>query len=487
MAQLIDPARVEFKLGRYGVGAAKDLTDASLWQRTQEYRQAVRSRMVPLDKRELTSRLPAGEYHLSRKVDGEFAVLVYSAGESLLVNPGGTVRVGLPLLTEAEKQLTRAGVKRALIAGELYYRHPTGARSRVHDVSHAARSPDSQAELDHLQFAAFDVIELDGQPATARHADTYARLQKLFGGGQRVHPIEATQVKTSDEITQYFTSWVEQQGGEGLVLRSDTTGSYKLKPHHTIDVAVVGFTESTDDRKGMLHDLLIAVMRKDGGLHLVGRVGGGFSDEERRSLLTELKAMTVSSDYVESSPDHVAYQMVRPDWVIEVRCLDLITQTTRGGNIDRMVLQYDPKTLRYAPLRRLPLVALISPTFVRRRDDKQVNVHDVRAQQLADVVEIDKLDLNVHQITQPASELLRREVYTKASRGQTMVRKLLMWKTNKETDGDFPAYVLHFTDFSPGRKTPLEREVRVSNSREQIEQLWTTLFTENIVKGWTRY
>jgi hypothetical protein len=124
---------------------------------------------------------------------------------------------------------------------------------------------------------------------------------------------------------------------------------------------------------------------------------------------------------------------------------------------------------------------------VRRREDKQVSVHDVRAQQLADLVEIDKLDRDVHQFTQPASELLRREVYTKASRGQTMVRKLLMWKTNKEDEGDFPAYVLHFTDFSPGRKTPLEREVRVSSSREQIEQLWTTLFTENIVKGWTRY
>ena len=486
MAQLIDPARVEFKLGRYGTAAAKDLTDPTLWQRTQEYRRFVGSRLAPLDKRDLNSRLPAGEYHLSRKIDGEFAVLVYADGQALLVNPGGTVRVGLPLLAEAEKQLARAGVKHALIAGEFYYRHPEGARSRVHDVSRAARGPSSQAELDNLHFAAFDVIELDGQPAAVRHTDTYARLHKLLGTGQRVHLVEATQVKSSAEIEQYFASWVEQQGGEGLVLRSDTAGSFKLKPHHTLDVVVVGFTESTDDRKGMLHDLLVAVMRKDGGLHLLGRVGGGFTDEERRDFLTELKGMTVPSDYVESSPDHVAYQMVRPEWVIEVRCLDLLTQSGRGGNIDRMVLQFDPQAVRYKPLRRLPLATLISPTFVRRRDDKQVNAHDVRAQQLADLVEIDRLDHNVHQLTQPASELLRREVYTKESRGQTMVRKLLMWKTNKETEGDFPAYVLHFTDFSPGRKTPLAREVRVSSSREQIEQLWTTMFTENIVKGWTR-
>ena len=203
------------------------------------------------------------------------SVLVFADGEALLVNPGGTVRLGLLLLAEAQKQLGRAGVSRALIAGELYYRHPSGARPRVHDVSHAARQPAGQAELDSLCFAAFDLIELDGQPAPGRHAETYARLQKLLGGGQRVHPVEAAQVKTVEEIEQYFGSWVEQQGGEGLVLRSDSAGGFKLKPRHTLDVAVVGFTESTDERKGLLHDLLVAVMRKDGSLHLCGRVGTG--------------------------------------------------------------------------------------------------------------------------------------------------------------------------------------------------------------------
>jgi hypothetical protein len=486
MAQLIDPARVEHKLGRYGVAAAKDLTDPTLWQRTQEYRRLVAARLVPLDKRDLAGRLPAGEYHLSRKVDGEFAVLVFSGGEALLVNPGGTVRLGLPLLAEAQQQLGRAGVNSALIAGELYYRHPSGARPRVHDVSRAARQPAGQPELDSLCFAAFDLIDLDGQPAPSRHAETYARLQKLLGGGQRVHPVEAAQVKTVAEIEQYFQSWVEQQGGEGLVLRSDSAGGFKLKPRHTLDVAVVGFTEGTDERKGLLHDLLVAVMRKDGGLHLLGRVGGGFSDEERRSLLGELRELCTASDYSESSPDHVAYQMVRPQWVIEVSCLDLIAQTGRGGGIDKMVLQWDAAAQRYTPLRRLPLASLISPVFIRRRDDKEVNVSDVRAKQLADLVEIEGLDKDARQLTLPASQLLRREVYTKASRGQTLVRKLLMWKTNKEGEGDFPAYVLHFTDFSAGRKTPLEREVRVSSSRAQIESLWDELFKENIVKGWSR-
>jgi len=65
------------------------------------------------------------------------------------------------------------------------------------------------------------------------------------------------------------------------------------------------------------------------------------------------------------------------------------------------------------------------------------------------------------------------------------VRKFVRWKTNKDTsNGEYPAYVVHFTDFSPTRKVPLSREVRVSNSEEQIKQLYQELKDENIKKGW---
>jgi hypothetical protein len=80
---------------------------------------------------------------------------------------------------------------------------------------------------------------------------------------------------------------------------------------------------------------------------------------------------------------------------------------------------------------------------------------------------------------------LKREVYTKDLKGQTMVRKFLLWKTNKETASDeFPAYVVHYTDFSPNRKDALAREIRVSSSREQIESLFAGLKAENIKAGW---
>jgi hypothetical protein len=101
-------------------------------------------------------------------------------------------------------------------------------------------------------------------------------------------------------------------------------------------------------------------------------------------------------------------------------------------------------------------------------------------------------DRDARSFSLPKSEVLRREVYTKQLKGQTMVRKLVMWRTNKAEQSqepglkDFPAYVIAFTDYSPHRKTPLERDIRVSNSREQIDELWERLVKEYIVKGWTR-
>src|SRR5260370_42637763 len=79
----------------------------------------------------------------------------------------------------------------------------------------------------------------------------------------------------------------------------------------------------------------------------------------------------------------------------------------------------------------------------------------------------------------------RREFRNNELNGATSGRKLVMWQTNKERDGeDFPGYVIHSTDFSPNRKTPLERDIRVSSSREQIEELWSELASEAFTKGW---
>jgi hypothetical protein len=281
-----------------------------------------------------------------------------------------------------------------------------------------------------------------------------------------------------------FDKWVETEGAEGVVVRSDTGGDFKIKPRISLDVAVLGFTEGVDDRVGMIHDLLVGLMRQDESFHILGRVGGGFSEDERRSWLSDLKDMAADSDYAEVN-DAVAYQMVRPECVIEISCLDLISQNTRGSSIDRMVLGYDMPRNIYHSLARLPLASPISPNFVRRREDKAIRFDDLRLHQVSDVIEVPMIDRDARQLELPKSEILQREVFTKTFKGKRMVRKLVLWKTNKQSGGgNFPAFVAYFTDFSPARATPLERDIRVSNSPEQIQQLFAEMKAENIAKGW---
>jgi hypothetical protein len=164
----------------------------------------------------------------------------------------------------------------------------------------------------------------------------------------------------------------------------------------------------------------------------------------------------------------------------------MISQTTRGGPVDRMVLDYrNNGTQQYKVVRRLPLAAVISPQFVRRREDKAPKKDDVRIEQVSSVVEVNLTDRDARELTLPKSQILRREVYTKAAKGETMVRKFVLWQTNKEDQSDeHPAFVAHFTDFSPNRAAPLAREIRISSSRAQIEALYGQMKAENIKKGW---
>ena len=480
---LLDTSRLQMLFGSYGVGKAQCMADPFIPIKAQECRRKLGARMMALDRASAKEKLPACDYFVSRKVDGEFTLLVIDGDHCCSVNPGGVVRTGLPFMQEAVALVGKTKHKKMLLAGELYVAR-TDRRPRVHDVSRVARQPESQADLDLLKFAVFDIHEIDDKPAPAAYAEVYKKIESTFKSGKSIHPVETVRAKTVDDVLQRFAKWVDQEGGEGLVVRSDSGGLFKIKPRISLDVAVLGFTEGVDDRMGMIHDMLVGLMRQDSSFHILGRVGGGLSEDERRAWLSDLKDMVAQSDYAEVN-DSVAYQMVRPEWVIEISCLDLINQTTRGGSIDRMVLGYDMPRNMYQSIRRLPLASPISPNFVRRREDKTIRHQDLRLHQVHEVIEVPMIDRDARQLSLPRSEILQREVFTKTIKGNLMVRKLLLWKTNKESEGgNFPAYVAYFTDFSPNRATPIDRDIRVSSSKEQIAALLAEMKSEYIVKGW---
>jgi hypothetical protein len=83
--------------------------------------------------------------------------------------------------------------------------------------------------------------------------------------------------------------------------------------------------------------------------------------------------------------------------------------------------------------------------------------------------------------------MLRREVWTEVTKGQTAVRKLVIWKTNKApVDASFPAFEVHWTDYSATRGTSLGREVRLAPTETLAMELGDAMSAENIKKGWAK-
>ena len=488
MNPLLNPAALKSLHGDYQSGnAASVLSDAALLQTVRRRRRQLGRMMLAYDIETAKQRLPDSDYVISKKVDGEYTCLYYSHGEAFTLNPGGTIRCGAPLHLEAAEVLQRAGVTTALLAGELYTTTDSTRRPRVHDIVRLARAPQSDADVESLNLALFNVYELDGDDLSMQHEAALAKLGELFSDAKNLHPVEWIK-GDRQAIFDQFDTWVQQAGEEGIVIRSDSSGIFKIKPKHSLDLAIIGFSEGIDDRAGMLHSLLLAVVRSDGDFHLVGRVGGGFSDAERRELLQQLRAQGVESDYTEVNSDRVAYQMLKPGLVAEISCLDIVSRTSHGNTIDRMIVEWNEEQQRWTGIRRLPLCSIISPQFVRLRDDKQPDPEQVAIKQLSSIAEIPDAMVAANDVALPASTILQRVVATKTLKGAELVRKLVCWKTNKEEKSrDFPAYVLHLTDYSPNRKQPLIHDICVSESETQIRELFDAWAKRSFVRGWKKH
>ncbi len=478
-----DQSRLNKKKGDYGFGDSIHLADPSLHARAMEYKRNLSGRMRAVAAQDVHRIHAARGYYATRKYDGEFCLVFFNGEKLISVNPGGTVRIGLPCFAEAEKLLQAAKVKSCVLGAEIYMKISPSKALAIQQVVSVLRNPKTEAETERLGLAVFDVAEADGEPV-ATIKKKFALLEKWFGKGKLVHPVDHVVTEKTEKIMEVFTDWVIGDGSEGVVLQHDQANWYKIKLRHSLDAAIIGFSEGSEERKGMLHDLLVAVMRNDGTFQELTRVGGGFTDEDRREIAADLKRRIVPSDYVAVNNDYVAYEMIAPGPVVEMSCLDLIAESGRGGPVNRMVLKYDGK--RYSALSRMPLVSVISPQFVRIRDDKEATIEDVNIRQVTEMVPVVSAEKSAEDPAGDPSQLLERSVYTKTMRGNLMVRKLLLWKTNKEDRPEFPAYVVYFTDFSPNRQTPLERDIRIATTEARARKIFEKMAEENFIGGWDK-
>ena len=282
---------------------------------------------------------------------------------------------------------------------------------------------------------------------------------------------------SKEEVQEIYDEWVVGEGAEGLVIHSESPIIWKIKPRHTIDAAVIGYT--TADRG--VRDMMFAVRREDGLFQMFALGSNGLTDEDRASILQRLNEKDVESQYVLSDSRGIAYQMVKPEVVFEISVLELVVR----GNDDKIktnpLLRYD-EAQGWLMEGTTPGVSVLGITLERERTDKQPNETDIRISQLTDICPFEEPEGGKAEMAK--SELIERHVYKKISGEKVMLHKFLLWRTNKEQSGRYPAYIIYHTDFSSSRKELIKRDMLYSNDEQQIRELLAAEIADNVKKGW---
>lgn len=452
----------------------KNNIPAECRQTAIDYKKNIAGKFMLVEGAKIKSRVEGTDFCVTRKIDGHLQCLFYQDGTAFMLNSGGNqLAEQLRCIDAFAEAMQQAGVSSAIVAAELFM-PKEGGRPRCADVKRALADP---AQRDELRLAPFDIIEVNGEPWKADHyKHTHAQLCQWFHSDY-VIPVDMMKAESLEEVQTIYDEWVECQGAEGLVIHSDSHIICKVKPRHTIDAVIVGYT--TGD-KGV-RDLMMAARREDGLFQVFAVGSGGLSDEARLSLLERLSQQHVESQYILSDSRGIAYQMVKPEIVFELSVIELVAK----GNDDKVrtnaLLTFDEEQ-GWLMNGMTPGVSAFGLVFEREREDKSPTPSDIRISQLTDLRPFEEQQATMGKLEK--SELLERRVFRKISGEKIMLHKFLIWKTNKERTGRYPAYIFFHTDYSSGRKDILKRDMSYSSDEQQIRDILATEMESNIKKGW---
>ena len=463
-----------FGIGLYNVV----VNDPGLVDSLASYKRRIAGLYRPLSPNDIAS-IPPSSLVVSKKIDGELWFLVSNDDGVYLANPRGLAITGkIPVLEQA-KTLPMG----TILAGEL---HVAAAkdRERVGDLS-ALLSGGKKADTKRLCFTVFDLVQKDGATAlSAPYEERFSTLQALVPtAGITLSLIETATMSGAADLQSHYKAVVEDGGAEGLIVRASTGMVYKLKPVIDIDCVLLAYTEKVDE-PGHARSVLLGLMHEDGKVQLLGGCGNLGSMTQRKAIFDRLSKSVVTSQVRYASDSGGLYRFVSPEIVVSVKVTDLQTERSDGTILSAPLLSYD-KTSGWQSHGVRPCPRPIHPVLERLRDDKAATPVDIRITQISGWSS--SAVPGATPDTLPSSQLLRREVWMKEAKGQTAVRKLVVWKTNKETTNSaFPAFVVHWTDYSVTRATPLDREVRLAPTETIAMKLADEMITENIKKGWNK-
>jgi hypothetical protein len=431
-------------------------------QKLIDYHRKYASKYIPAEGIRLAEIIPqCDEYFYSEKLDGHLFFANNDGKEIKFYNKSG-IEFSMPALNSLFPQEAIG-----LWAGELYIFG--NERSRPFLVSKAISNGS-----DDLAFAVFDSVNDERKSLQER----FIEICKYFPESGKIHRINLERTETRSQITNEYNELISK-GREGMVIHTPQGHTYKVKPQISIDCVVLGY--AIRENGNQIRELLVGIVVEDGYM-VIGKIGTGFSEIEREEWVRNLQPLIINSNCIEIAGNGLAFYWVKPELVIEVKCLELLIENSEGTIYKQKVKFINE--IGYSQAGKITGVSLMSPIYEGIRTDKKADLFDAGLSQLTSRIEIEVNESNFKE--RQASEIVRREVYKKDGKNGTALRKIISWKTNKEITGLFPAYILYYTDFSPGRKDPLQTDIYTAIDEVELELKFDDLLAENIKKGWEK-
>ncbi|MCD8185706.1 MAG: hypothetical protein LUD68_04400, partial [Rikenellaceae bacterium] len=163
----------------HGYEEAKgEALDRASMEKALSYKKEVLKNFTAIRQHDILSRFTGDQYWVTRKYDGEYAILFHDNGQTVTVNRSGRIRRGIPCIEEADALIRNSGIRQGIFPAEIYV--DAAYKTRVNDLIHALAH---ESELDTLRLAVFDVLEIDGHPVRGGLQEKVARYRANFRSG----------------------------------------------------------------------------------------------------------------------------------------------------------------------------------------------------------------------------------------------------------------------------------------------------------------
>lgn len=370
---------------------------------------------------------------------------------------------------------------------ELYM--PGEKRTRVADVLHALAC-DEKHKLALAPFFYEDSSVTGKSIKTAAYDEKITFLADLFTGAKQISPVPLKTVELSENepveqfkqrVSDIYNEWVVKEGAEGLVVRNENGIIWKIKPRHTIDAAAIGFAIDVD---GTLRDLMFAVLDQNGRYHRFACGATGLSNIQKEEFLEYFKTKVVpSKNFYYANSVGIPYQMVVPEKVFEISCVDLASRKGDDKTCTNDLLVFSTET-GWSTKGLVNGASCHGLSVVREREDKSCIYEDIRIEQLSQIAPFAKEENFVDFESLPESTVVDRAVYVKQRGKCYFAKKFLIWKTNKEQTKMYPPYILYFEDFSTRRKEHIKYDLFTAQTFEDAKTQRDELISKKVPEGW---